>query len=190
MVSPQQFGLTPPWEKFSFIQRTNAILSPPLIVFTSYHVLTTIQLILEKRGGASALGWMNTRKRLKKWKPREGILHGNAENSLKVNNLGQLLLTTLFKITMWSIGRMPKSFVRSVITGLVLSVKLFGSEREHLTLWTETRGPTICHIFMIHLWRHQLPRGRHLVTIVGNRSWINQVNSHEVLCPRARNCHS
>ena len=73
---------------------------------------------------------MNTRKRLKKWKHREGILHGNPENSLKMNDLGQLLLTTLFKITMWSIGRMPKSFARSVITGLVLSVKLFGSEKR------------------------------------------------------------
>ena len=119
----------------------------------------------------------------KKWKPREGILHSNPENSLKVNNLGQLLLTMLFKVTMWSIGRMPKYFARSVITGLVL----FGSEREHLTLWTETMGPTICHIFMIHFWRHQLPRGRYLVAIVGNRGWINHVNSDEVLCPRAQN---
>ena len=62
-----------------------------------------------------------------------------------------------------------KSFVRSVITGHVLSEKLFGSEREHLTLWTETRGPTIYPIFMIHFWRHQLPRGHHLVAIIGNK---------------------
>ena len=73
------------------------------------------------------------------------------------------------------------------------NIRRFIWQNQTVDLWLTVSCSQAEHfikISMIHFWHHQHPRGRHLVAIVGNRSWINQVNSDEVLCLRAQNFQS
>ena len=87
-------------------------------------------------------------------------------------------------------GKMPQFFVWSAIQGHIISAKLCGLEKEHLTQRKETFCPAFCHMCIIFFWRHQQSWGQHLIAIIGETSWINRLiyDQCSSLSERIRKC--